>query len=189
MDGRGDLTRFLDGSSLFVLPPRGWPGLSRCEGRGCSTITTDIARLWQARYYDVNVWSERKRVEKLGDIHRNPVKRGLVEKPEDWRWSSFRHHVTGEDSVVEIEPQWAARKRERMGIYPTIRTPRPSQTTRKAGCHPPRCFPHAPVQMPGRPKNQLRRRQLQKLTAYIRHISTVSFRLPQFGHSLFMATL
>jgi hypothetical protein len=60
------------------------------------------------------------------------VKRGLVEKPEDWRWSSFRHHVTGEDSVVEIESQWTARKRERMGIYPTIRTPRLSQTTRKA---------------------------------------------------------
>src|ERR1700757_432564 len=32
---------------------------------------------WQARYYDFNVWSERKRVEKLRYIHRNPVKRGL----------------------------------------------------------------------------------------------------------------
>ena len=39
---------------------------------------------WQARYYDFNVWSEQKRVEKLRYIHRNPVKRGLVERPEDW---------------------------------------------------------------------------------------------------------
>jgi len=45
---------------------------------------------WQARYYDFNVWSERKRVEKLRYMHRNPVKRGLVAKPEDWEWSSFR---------------------------------------------------------------------------------------------------
>src|SRR5437868_9816554 len=37
---------------------------------------------WQARYYDFNVWSERKRIEKLRYIHRNPVKRGLVESPE-----------------------------------------------------------------------------------------------------------
>ncbi|HYW40909.1 MAG TPA: hypothetical protein VE957_22595 [Terriglobales bacterium] len=37
---------------------------------------------WQARYYDFNVWSEQKRVEKLRYIHRNPVKRGLVERPE-----------------------------------------------------------------------------------------------------------
>ena len=76
---------------------------------------------WQARYYDFNVWSERKRVEKLRYIHENPVRRGLVEKPEDWKWSSFRHYATGEESVVEIESQWTARKRERMGIYPKIR--------------------------------------------------------------------
>jgi putative transposase len=81
---------------------------------------------WQARYYDFNVWSERKRVEKLRYIHRNPVTRGLVEKPEDWRWSSFRHYATGEDSVVEIESQWTARKRERMGIYPTLRRREPA---------------------------------------------------------------
>jgi len=76
---------------------------------------------WQARYYDFNVWSERKRVEKLRYLHRNPVKRGLVERPEDWRWSSFRHYLTGEDAGVEIESPWTARKRESMGIYPTVR--------------------------------------------------------------------
>jgi putative transposase len=47
---------------------------------------------WQARYYDFNVWSERKFVEKLRYIHRNPVERGLVERPEDWVWSSFCHY-------------------------------------------------------------------------------------------------
>jgi putative transposase len=76
---------------------------------------------WQARYYDFNVWSKRKRVEKLRYMHRNPVKRGLVEKPVDWRWSSFRHYVTGEDTGVEIESHWTARKREQMGIYPKVR--------------------------------------------------------------------
>jgi putative transposase len=37
---------------------------------------------WQARYYDFNVHNEEKRVEKLRYMHRNPVKRGLAEKPE-----------------------------------------------------------------------------------------------------------
>jgi putative transposase len=32
----------------------------------------------------IKEWSEQKRVEKLRYIHRNPVKRGLVELPEDW---------------------------------------------------------------------------------------------------------
>jgi hypothetical protein len=40
---------------------------------------------------DFNVWSETKFVEKLRYIHRNPVKRGLVARPEVWRWSGFRH--------------------------------------------------------------------------------------------------
>jgi len=75
----------------------------------------------QARYYDFNVWSEPKRVEKLRYVHRNPVKRALVERPEDWLWSSFRHYLTGEEGVVEIESHWTAARREKQGIYPTIR--------------------------------------------------------------------
>jgi putative transposase len=81
---------------------------------------------WQERYYDFNVWSERKRVEKLRYIHRNPVTRGLVARPEDWLWSSFRHYATGEEGMVEVESQWAARKREKLGIYPTVRRRQPA---------------------------------------------------------------
>ena len=36
------------------------------------------SQFWQRRFYDFVVWTERKRVEKLRYIHRNPVKRGLV---------------------------------------------------------------------------------------------------------------
>ena len=67
---------------------------------------------WQARYYDFNVWTEKKRVEKLRYMHRNPVKRGLVQKPEDWAWSSFRHYATGTEGTVEIESFWTAWRRE-----------------------------------------------------------------------------
>ena len=63
---------------------------------------------WQSRCYDFNVWSERKFIEKLRYIHRNPVKRGLVARPEDWPWSSFLHYATGQAGVVEIESQWTA---------------------------------------------------------------------------------
>ena len=38
-------------------------------------------RFWQTRYYDFNVCSPEKRMEKLKYIHRNPVTRGLVETP------------------------------------------------------------------------------------------------------------
>jgi len=71
---------------------------------------------WQTRYYDFNVSTAKKRIEKLRYLHRNPVKRGLVERPEDWAWSSFRHYATGVEGVVEIESEWTGRRRERMGM-------------------------------------------------------------------------
>ena len=63
---------------------------------------------WQARYYDFNVHSEEKRVEKLRYLHRNPVVRGLCARPEEWAWSSFRHYATGMTGTVEIESHWTA---------------------------------------------------------------------------------
>jgi putative transposase len=72
---------------------------------------TADAQFWQRRYYDFNVHSELKRVEKLRYMHRNPVRRGLAEKPEDWPWSSFVHYATGKIGTVEIESEWTAQRR------------------------------------------------------------------------------
>jgi putative transposase len=91
-----------------------------------------VDSLWQARYYDFNVWSHSKFVEKLRYIHRNPVKRGLAERPEEWAWSSFRHYLTGEVGAVEIESHWTALVRERAGTLPTVRV-RPAEKPRPSG--------------------------------------------------------
>ena len=58
--------------------------------------------IWQKRFYDFNVWTERKRIEKLRYMHRNPVKRGLVSSPELWKWSSFRAYALGEPGPVRV---------------------------------------------------------------------------------------
>ncbi len=76
------------------------------------------APFWYSRYYDFNVWTDRKRIEKLRYMHRNPVKRGLVQNPEDWAWSSFVHYATGVEGTVEIASQWTADRQERKGIGP-----------------------------------------------------------------------
>jgi putative transposase len=59
----------------------------------------------QRRFYDFQVWSERKRVEKLRYMHRNPVKDALVQVPEQWMWSSYRSYAYGEEGLVRIN-QW-----------------------------------------------------------------------------------
>jgi putative transposase len=71
----------------------------------------DQKQFWQRRYYDFNVSSHEKYVEKIQYIHRNPVQRGLVLKPEKYRWSSYNHYATGEPGAVEIESDWTARRR------------------------------------------------------------------------------
>lgn len=72
-------------------------------------------QFWQRRYYDFNVRTEKKTVEKLKYMHRNPVVRGLVVRPEDCVWSSYRHYLTGERGTVEIESHWTAARREGIG--------------------------------------------------------------------------
>jgi REP-associated tyrosine transposase len=63
-------------------------------------------RVWQRRFYDFNVWSRRKRLEKLRYMHENPVKEGLVREPEQWAWSSYRSYALGEPGKVKIN-DWA----------------------------------------------------------------------------------
>jgi putative transposase len=41
-------------------------------------------QVWQSRFYDFNVWTERKRAEKLHYMHRGPVEEGLVLEPVQW---------------------------------------------------------------------------------------------------------
>ena len=76
------------------------------------SIQQKVHPFWQARYYDFNVFTQPKHVEKLKYIHRNPVTRGLVEKPQQWPWSSFQHYSTGEIGTVEIESWWTTSRRE-----------------------------------------------------------------------------
>ena len=70
-------------------------------------------RFWEKRYYDFHVHSQEKFQEKLRYIHRNPVKKELCARPEDWKWSNFRHYATGVEGIVEIESDRTANKRER----------------------------------------------------------------------------
>jgi putative transposase len=63
--------------------------------------------IWQARFYDFNVWSKMKRIEQLRYMHENPVRRGLVLEAGQWAWSSFRDYAYDEPGRVRLN-QWPA---------------------------------------------------------------------------------
>ena len=61
---------------------------------------------WQRRFYDFNVWSAKKRNEKMNYMHFNPVKRGLVMLPKDWLWSSYGFYSRTGTSLCAPNPEW-----------------------------------------------------------------------------------
>jgi putative transposase len=60
-------------------------------------------QFWQRRFHDFNVWSHKKKMEKLKYMHFNPVTRGLVRDPKDWPWSSYSHYAMGKEGLVRID--------------------------------------------------------------------------------------
>ena len=89
--------------SARALLPKRKPRDSR---QRCLFGEEERAPFWQVRFYDFNVWTEKKRVEKLRYMHGNPVKRKLVAEPEDWRWSSARFYGLGENGIVGMNVGW-----------------------------------------------------------------------------------
>ena len=62
-----------------------------------------LRAFWQARFHDFNVYSEKKRRQKLEYMHGNPTKRGLVRHPEEWPWSSWAFYVGKKDFLIAMD--------------------------------------------------------------------------------------
>jgi len=76
------------------------PRRSASQFGPCQTDLGEASpHLWERRFYDFNVWSKKKMIEKLHYMHMNPVKRGLVADPNSWAWSSCRFYQNGERGV------------------------------------------------------------------------------------------
>jgi len=60
--------------------------------------------LWQGRFGSV-VMDERHLISAARYVALNPVRARLVERPQDWRWSSVHAHLSGRDGkLVKVAP-------------------------------------------------------------------------------------
>jgi putative transposase len=64
---------------------------------------TEEPHFWQRRFYDFNVWSEKKLREKLDYVHANPVQRKLVAHPKDWPWSSWANYADKKSGKIRVD--------------------------------------------------------------------------------------
>jgi putative transposase len=62
-------------------------------------------QLWQEGAHTEEILDEEMMRQKLEYIHDNPVKRGYVDDPCHWRYSSARNYA-GQEGLVEVVTDW-----------------------------------------------------------------------------------
>lgn len=67
----------------------------------------DNFRMWQPRFDDVIIYSEKQFKIKIEYIHSNPVKAGLVKSATDYEYSSARDWLTGKKGLLPVEKDWS----------------------------------------------------------------------------------
>ncbi len=58
--------------------------------------------IWTTRGHDFNVRSHRSLLRRIDYCHKNPLTKGLVDRVEDWAWSSYRYYEDGDDSILKM---------------------------------------------------------------------------------------
>ena len=61
-----------------------------------------VYQVWQEGYHPKQIATEKMLDQKNRYVHFNPVKRGYVDKPEHWRYSTARDYL-GESGFIEIQ--------------------------------------------------------------------------------------
>jgi len=63
-------------------------------------------QIWQEGFHPQVIESDAMLRQKIHYIHENPVRRGWVEAPEHWRYSSARNYILEDHSVMELDCLW-----------------------------------------------------------------------------------
>ncbi len=76
----------------------GYAGLDRW-----ATAATGKKPIWTTRGIDFNIKTHDRLLQKLNYCHNNPVKRGLVDGPDQWPWSSYNHYEEGGERLLATD--------------------------------------------------------------------------------------
>lgn len=60
-------------------------------------------KIWQDEYHPQIIYTDKVCRQKLAYMHNNPVRKGFVDKPECWLYSSARNHILSDDGALNIE--------------------------------------------------------------------------------------
>jgi REP element-mobilizing transposase RayT len=60
-------------------------------------------QIWQERFDDLAIYSSRMARTKMNYIHNNPVRKGIVERAEEYLYSSARNYILDDHSIIEVD--------------------------------------------------------------------------------------
>jgi len=60
-------------------------------------------KFWTVGTHPILLETAQKFQEKLNYIHNNPVRKGFVDAPEHWLYSSARNYISGDHSILKVE--------------------------------------------------------------------------------------
>ena len=72
--------------------PRLMGALKIASSRALNKSRYTQGEFWQLRYFDHAVRTVKEYWDSMQYMHFNPLKQGLVKKPEEWPWSSFHSY-------------------------------------------------------------------------------------------------
>lgn len=70
---------------------------AQADGRG------NEFKVWIEGFHPIAIESEKFFRQKVNYLHENPVRKGYVEEPEHWKYSSARNYILNDESIIRVE--------------------------------------------------------------------------------------
>ncbi len=77
--------------------------LEQLESNKKSHKTSSRYQIWQEGFHPQQILSEEMLLQKIEYIHQNPVRAGIVNNPEDWKYSSSSNY-SKDEGILRIDP-------------------------------------------------------------------------------------
>jgi putative transposase len=78
-------------------------GFLKILRESASNLPKQDYRLWADEYHPIALKSDKWLNQKMNYMHYNPVRKGFVEKPEHWKYSSARNWILEDDGLIQID--------------------------------------------------------------------------------------
>jgi putative transposase len=102
----------MDNHLHIVIQPKTGLGLARVADNLKTWISRRNSakpagsRLWERRYDDNAIQSQREMHQVLDYLHNNPVRAHLVERASEYPWSSIHNYLGGGKALIEVDTGW-----------------------------------------------------------------------------------